>query len=96
MKSKFACLIAAIIVAFAAWFTARQRALHDLRAGNDSLRRQIDLRPSGGSTTPASTNSAAKLSDTDERELLQLRSSITSLREQARDASNRVDLLNKR
>ena len=39
------------------------------------------------------TDSAARLSDADEKELLQLRSKIGFLREQLRDASNRVVLL---
>jgi hypothetical protein len=82
-----------LIIAFAAWFSIRQRALNDLRDSNDSLRKRIDLKKSAVAET--SPNSVVRLSNADERELLQLRSKIVPLREQLRDTSNRVALLQK-
>jgi hypothetical protein len=84
-----------VVVALAALFAARQRTLHALRAGNDSLRSQIDLDKSarGAAVPDPPTNSVARLNDADEKELLQLRSKIVPLREQLRDASNRVVIL---
>ncbi len=95
MRTKAVYFVLTVIVALAALFAARQRTLHALRAGNDSLRSQFDLaKPARGAAVPdPPTNSVARLSDADEKELLQLRSKILPLREQLRDASNRVAVL---
>jgi hypothetical protein len=84
-----------VIVALAALFVTRQRALNTLRADNDSLRKQVDLENSAraAAVPDPPTNSVARLNDADEKELLQLRSKILPLREQLRDASNRVAVL---
>lgn len=81
--------------ALAALFVARQRTLNALRAGNDSLRRQAELEQSAfvAAVRESPANSVAGLSKADEKELLRLRSKIVPLREQLRDASNRVVLL---
>jgi hypothetical protein len=98
MSKKFAYFVLIVIVALAALLAARQRTLNDLRADNDSLRKQIDwekpARPPTAGESPS--NSVGRLSDVDERELLQLRSKIVPLREQLRDLSNRVVFLQPR
>ncbi|MGD0412739.1 MAG: hypothetical protein ABSC18_13680 [Verrucomicrobiota bacterium] len=83
------------IVALAALFVARQQTLNALRAENDSLRKQVELENSAReAAVPAPpAEPVAGLNDADERELLQLRSQIVPLREQLRDASNRVVIL---
>ena len=95
MKKKSAYFILTVIVALAALFVARQRTLNALRADNESLRRQVDSvkarREAAVPQPPAEP--VAGLNDADERELLQLRSQIVPLREQLRDASNRVIVL---
>jgi len=95
MRKKAAYFVLTVIVALAASFVVRHRTLNALRADNDSLRSQIDLdksaRPAALPDPPA--NSVARLNDADEKELLQLRSKIVPLREQLRDASNRVVIL---
>jgi hypothetical protein len=95
MRKKSAYFVLTVIVAFTALFVARQRTLDALRAGNDSLRTRINLEKSarGMGVHEPPANSAAGLNDADERELLQLRSKIMPLREQLRDTSNRVVLL---
>jgi len=95
MRKLCACFFLTVIVALAAWFVMRQRTLNDLRASNDSLRKQIDLGKSASATAVGETtaNSVASLSKADERELLQLRSKIVPLRERLPDTSNRVVLL---
>jgi hypothetical protein len=95
MKKKSAYFILTVIVALAALFVARQRTLNALRADNESLRRQVDsvkaMREAAVPEPPAEP--VARLNDADEKELLQLRSQIVPLREQLRDASNRVVIL---
>jgi hypothetical protein len=95
MRRNYTYFVFIVIVALTTLFVARQRTLNDLRASNDSLRKQIDLEKSVSvvlvGESPA--NSAAKLSEADERELLRLRSKIVPLREQLRNTSNRVVLL---
>jgi hypothetical protein len=95
MRKISAYFVLTVIVALTALFVARQWTLNALRAGNHSLRRQAELEQSvrGAAVREFPANSAAGLSEADERELLQLRSMIVPLREQLRDASNRVVLL---
>jgi hypothetical protein len=95
MRKKSAYFVLTAIVALAALFVTRQRALNTLRADNDSLRKQVDLENSAraAAVPDPPTNSVARLNDADEKELLQLRSKILPLREQLRDASNRVAVL---
>ena len=95
MRKKSAYFVLTVIVALAALFVTRQRALNTLRADNDSLRKQVDLENSAraAAVPDPPTNSVARLNDADEKELLQLRSKILPLREQLRDASNRVAVL---
>jgi hypothetical protein len=87
MRKKSAYFVLTVIVALAALFVTRQRALNTLRADNDSLRKQVDLENSAraAAVPDPPTNSVARL--------LQLRSKILPLREQLRDASNRVAVL---
>jgi len=93
MKSAY--FVLTVIVALAALFVVRQQTLKALRADNDSLRKQVDLeksaRPAALPDPPV--NSVARLTDAEKKELLQLRSKIVPLREQLRDASNRVVIL---
>jgi hypothetical protein len=95
MSKKSAYFVLTVIVALTALFLARQRTLNILRADNGSLRKQVGLptsaRMSAVPEPPA--NPAPGLSGADEKELLQLRSKILPLREQLRDASNRVVVL---
>ncbi len=95
MRKKSTYFVLTVIVALAALFVTRQRALNTLRADNDSLRKRVDLEKSARAAAipDPPTNSVARLNDADERELLQLRSKIVPLRDQLRDASNRVALL---
>jgi hypothetical protein len=95
MKKKSAYFILTVFVALAALFVARQRTLNDLRAENDSLRKQVDLETSARETAARelSAEPVAKLDDADEKELLQLRAKIVPLREQLRESSNRVVIL---
>ena len=74
---------------------ARQRTIHTLRVDNRSLRNQVDARRSACQAPVSESQGlpAARLSEADERELLQLRSRIGFLREQLRDISNRVTIL---
>jgi hypothetical protein len=84
-----------VIVALAILFIARQRTLNDLRAGNDSLRKQVEMKRSAfvPDISGPQMETVARLSEVDEKELLQLRSRIGPLREQLRDMSNRVVIL---
>ena len=95
MRRNYAYLVFIAIIALAALFSTRQRTLNDLRESNTTLQKQIDLEKSARAVKVVElpTNSVARLSIADERELLQLRSKIVSLREQLRDTSNRVVLL---
>jgi hypothetical protein len=95
MRKKSAYFVLTVIVALAALFVARQRTLNALRAGNDSLRTHVELEQSarGAAVREPAADSAAGLCEADEKELLQLRSRIVPLREQLREASNRVVLL---
>lgn len=97
MKRIYAYLVFIAIIALAALFSTRQRTLNDLRESNTTLHKQIDLEKSVNASTVGETptNSVERLSYADERELLQLRSKIVPLREQLRDTSNRVVLLQK-
>jgi hypothetical protein len=95
MSKKSAYFVLTVIVALAVLFVARQRTLHTLRADNDSLRNQVDLETSAreAAVPKPPANSSPRLSEADEKELLQLRSKILPLREQLRDTSNRVVIL---
>jgi hypothetical protein len=95
MRKKSAYFVLTVIVALTALFVSRQRTLHALRAGNDSLRTQVAMQNSarGATVRESAADSAAGLCEADEKELLQLRSRIVPLREQLREASNRVVLL---
>jgi len=95
MRKKAAFFVLTAIVALAALFVTRQRTLNALRADNASLRKQIDLGKSAraAAVPDPPTNSVARLNDADEKELLQLRSKILPLREQLRDTSNRLAIL---
>jgi hypothetical protein len=97
MRRPYAFFGFIVIVALAALILTRQQTLKDLREGNDSLRKQIDLEKSARAAMVVEppANSVARLSGAEERELLQLRSKIVPLREQLRDTSNRVVLLQK-
>ena len=95
MRNKSTYFVLTVIVALAALFVTRQRTLNALRADNDSLRKQVDsektARAAAVPEPPAAP--APRLNDADEKELLQLRSKIAPLREQLRDTSNRVVVL---
>ena len=95
MRRKSTCFVLTVVVALAALFVTRQGTLNALRADNDALRKQMDLekarREAAVPQPPAEP--VARLNDADEKELLQLRSQIVPLREQLRDASNRVVIL---
>ena len=95
MRKKVAYFILTVIVALTVLFVMQQRTLNTLRADNDSSRKQIDLQKSAPAVAVPDppTNSVARLSDAEEKELLQLRSKVLPLREQLRDASNRVAIL---
>lgn len=95
MKKKAAYFVLTVIVGLAVLFAMRQHTLNTLHEDNDSLRRQVDLEKSAPAAAVGEppANSAAGLNEADEKELLQLRSKILPLREQLRDASNRVVLL---
>jgi len=98
MRNKIAyfLLITALVVVMA--FVARQRTLKGLRAGNESLRQQINTPAatpeSAGLTESLSTNSVTQLSSAERRELIRLRGQIQPLRGELQDMSNRVALLN--
>jgi len=95
MRRKSAYFILTLMLALAALFVARQRTLNALRVENDSLRRQVEsaksVREAAVPEPPAEP--APGLNDADEKELLRLRSRIVPLREQLRDTSNRVVVL---
>jgi hypothetical protein len=95
MKKKSAYFILTVFVALAALFVARQRTLNALCADNDSLRKQVELEKSAreAAVREPSAEPAAKLNDADEKELLQLRAKIVPLRQQLRDTSSRVVIL---
>ena len=95
MRKKSTYFVLTVIAALAVLFATRQQALNTLRADNDSLRKQLDLEKSAreAAVPDPPTNSVARLSADDEKELLQLRSKVLPLREQLRDASNRVAML---
>jgi hypothetical protein len=81
-------------LAFTAFLVARQSALKELRAGNETLRRQFEsqtnLVPSPSAADNSSTDSATPLSAEEKSELLRLRGQFPSLRSQLADASNHV------
>jgi hypothetical protein len=96
MRNKAGYFVLTVIIALTAWFAARQQTLNELRAGNDSLRRQIaDIESVSSAGKPGGppANPATDLTEADERELLQLRSKMVPLWKQLRDTSNRVVLL---
>ena len=95
MRKKSAYFILTIIVLLTALFVARQRTLNALRADNDSLRMQVESAKSAreAAVREPPVEPVARLNDADEKELLQLRSRIVPLREQLRDTSNRVVVL---
>ena len=83
------------IVVLAAWFVTRQRTLNVLSEGNDFLRSKIqgEELASRANEREIPAHVAARLSEAEEKELLQLRSRIVPLREQMRDTSNRLVIL---
>jgi hypothetical protein len=95
MGRKSTCFVLTVIIALAALFVTRQRTLNALRAVNDSLRKQVAVEVSarGAAVRQPPAEPTPGLNDADEQELLQLRSKIAPLREQLRDASNRVVIL---
>ena len=97
MRNKSTYFILIVIVALAAFFATRQRTLNALRADNDSLGKQVALEESArvAAVPEPPAEPTPRLNDADENELLQLRSKIAPLREQLRDTSNRVVVLQK-
>ena len=97
MRKKSAYFLLTVIAALAVLFGMRQRTLNALRADNDSLRKQVDSEKTARAVVVLQPPAAPvpKLNDADEKELLQLRSKIVPLREQLRDTSNRVVVLQK-
>jgi hypothetical protein len=95
MRRKSAYFILTVVVALAAVFAARQRTLYALRAVNDSLRGQIESKTSalGAAFPEPPAAPAARLNGAEEKELLRLRAAIVPLREQLRDASNSIAIL---
>jgi len=95
MRNRPAYLVLAVAVLLATLFIARHGALNALREENDSLRNEIESEKSirAKAVREPSMNLAAGLNEADEKELLQLRSRIMPLREQLRDTSNRVVIL---
>jgi len=94
MRNRPAYLVLAVAVLLATLFIARHGALNALREENDSLRNEIESEKSirAKAVREPSMNLAAGLNEADEKELLQLRSRMP-LREQLRDTSNRVVIL---
>jgi hypothetical protein len=94
MKNGVYSLTTLVVVAAAACFVLRQRALSEIRSANESLREQV--KTEGGGARPevaaevSSTNSALPLSAEERNELLRLRGQISSLHSEATAASNRV------
>jgi len=95
MRKKSAYFLLTVIVALAALFVTRQQTLKARRADNDSLRKQVALEESAreAAVSEPPADPSPRLNDADEKELLQLRSKIAPLREQLRDTSNRVVIL---
>ena len=95
MKKIPAYFVLTVIVALIVLFAARQRTLLALRSENDALREQAEQKtpPPAQRERADSTEGAARLTDAEEKELLQLRSRIGPLRDQLREMSNRVGLL---
>ena len=95
MRNMSTYFVLAVIAALAMWFGTRHRTLEALRAGNDSLRKQVDSEKTARAAAVLEPRVApvARLNDEDERELMRLRSKIVPLQEQLRDASNRVAVL---
>jgi predicted RNase H-like nuclease (RuvC/YqgF family) len=83
------------MIPLAALFLTRQRAINHLRAENEMLQHQVESRKANclADIHESPTAPVDRLSEADERELLQLRSKISPLRENLRDASNRVIFL---
>jgi hypothetical protein len=95
MISKIALFLSVILaLALATAVGIQQRTLKDLRAGNDSLRRDIETQVAAESLKPAAevspARSAAELSAEEKAELLRLRGQIPSLRSEAAAAADRV------
>ena len=95
MRNRSIYFVLTVVVALAALFVTRQRTLNALRADNDSLGKQVALEESarGAAVPEPPEEPTPRLNDADEKELLQLRSKIAPLREQLRDTSNRVVIL---
>lgn len=90
----FANLMLMTKTKLAVLFVVRQNTLSELRAGNESLRRQTEARNSGVVPEPAAglspSSSVAPLSASERSELLRLRGQVSSLRTATGEASNRV------
>jgi hypothetical protein len=97
MKNGVYSLTTLVVVAAAACFVLRQRALSEIRSANESLREQVKTQGGGARPEVAaevySTNSALPLSAEERNERLRLRGQISSLHSEATAASNRVAVL---
>ena len=95
MRTKAGFLVLAAIISFVMVFVARQRDLHRLRAGNESLRQDLEARRGPAAApaderpaTPPAPVAAAQLSPPEQRELLRLRGQVQPLRGELREMSN--------
>jgi hypothetical protein len=98
MRIRFAVLLALLVIAALINYAVRQRTLNELRAGNATLRRQLEEQTTAASSQAAGaslTNAVVELSDAERNELLRLRGQILSLRNEAAQASSRVAELNR-
>ena len=94
MKNKIWFCVFPLTVLVAAAFIARQRTLNEVRAGNESLRQQINAQRSVPMAEPPpavqSTNPVVALNLDEHTELLRLRGKIQPLRRGLQEMSNRV------
>jgi hypothetical protein len=93
MKALSACLFLVIFIASFACWTACQRSLKELLAGNESLRRQLETPVPPSAPQAPQTNTSARLSQEESLELLRLRGQLQPLRREWKDLSNRVATL---
>lgn len=94
MKNKIWYCFLPITVLIAVTIGVRQRTLNELRAGNQSLREQLDAQSSAPAAEPPpaaqSTNLVVALSADERTELLRLRGQILPLRRELQEMSNQV------
>jgi C4-dicarboxylate-specific signal transduction histidine kinase len=95
MRKKAAYFYLTMLIACAVFFLARQRTLNNLRAESARLQHQVEARNDArlADIPQSQATPVAQLSEAEERELLQLRAKIGPLRENLREASNRLALL---